>query len=170
MASHQSRRKGNSFLRLIHPLLDHPNFYTLSPRATKLLITLAGQYRGTNNGDLCATFSVLKSKGWTSNDQIRKGLNELLERGFIIKTRQGRRPNVASLYAITWEAIDECGGKLEVKSTKTALNNWKKEPPNKPKLTFSDHRHTVHTTPPHGGLEHEKVVSLHRHTVHREQK
>ena len=170
MGNQNYRGKGHSFLRLIHPLLDHPNFDALSGRAAKLLLAIASQYRGTNNGDLCATFSVLKRKGWTSNDQLRKGLDELLERGFLIKTRQGRRPNVASLYAITWESIDECGGKLEVKSTKTAPNNWKKEPPEKPKLTFSDHRHTGHTTPPHGGREHEKVVSLHRHTVQYGQK
>lgn len=163
----KGRKAGHSFLRLIHPILDHPNFHALSTRAVKLLIDIAAQYRGTNNGDLCATYSVMKKRGWTSNDQIQKGLKELVERGWLIQTRQGRRPKVASLYAITWEAIDECGGKLEVSATRTAPNTWRQEPPEKPPRTFSDHRHTVQSEPPHGAMEGAKVVSLNRHTAHK---
>lgn len=166
----KGRKDDHSFLRLIHPLLDHPNFHALSPRATKLLICIAAQYRGSNNGDLCATYKIMKKRGWNSNDQIQKGLKELLERGWLVKTRQGRRPNVPTLYALTWEAINECGGKLEVKAAKAALNTWRQEPPERPTRTFSDGRHTVQSTPPHGAMEGQNIVSLNRHAAHGSQK
>lgn len=166
----KGRKSGHSFLRLIHPLLDHPNFYSLSPRAVKLLIDIASQYRGSNNGDLCATYSVMKKRGWSSNDQLQKGLKELLERGWLIQTRQGYRPRVASLYALTWEAINECSGKLEVNATKTPLNNWRQKPPLKPPRTFPDHRHTVQSKPPRGATKGGNIVLLNRHTAHKGQK
>lgn len=162
----KGRKSKHSFLRLIHPMLDHPNFVTLSPRAVKLLIDIASQYRGTNNGDLCATYSVLRQRGWTSNDQIQKGLKELIDRGWLIKTRQGYRPKVASLYAISWERIDDCGGKLEVPATKTPPNDWKQDPPNRPMKLESDHRVTVQSTPRYGAMAANNTRQLNRHTVH----
>ena len=120
------RRKGNPpFSAFPRQMLEHPNFAALSYRAKALLFPMANQYRGSNNGDLCATLTVLKPYGWTSNDQLRKALKELLEAGFLLLTRQGRRPNVASLYAITWQAIDECGGKLEVNPTAAPPHTWR---------------------------------------------
>ena len=166
----KGRKNGHSFLRLIHPLLDHPNFHALSPRAVKLLIDIAAQYRGTNNGDLCATYSVMKKRGWSSNDQLRKGLKELLERGWLIQTRQGYRPRVASLYALTWESIDACGGKLEISATKTPLNTWRQVPPEKPPRAFPDHRHTVQSEPPHGAMEGGNIAPLNRHAAHKSPK
>ncbi len=147
-------------------MLDHPNFFTLSTRAVKLLIDIASQYRGTNNGDLCATYSVLRKRGWTSNDQIQKGLNELLDRGWLIKTRQGRRPRVASLFAITWEPIDDCGGKLEVPATKTAPNDWRQDPPSQLDESKSDGRVAVQVTPGCGAMATSKTRQLNRHAAH----
>ncbi|MGL6159945.1 hypothetical protein [Microbulbifer sp.] len=123
----QGKRKagGGKFAAFPIQMLAHPKFATLSPRAKALLFPLAAQYNGRNNGDLCASFSVMRPHGWTSNDQLRKALGELLESGFLIQTRQGRRPNVASLYALSWRPIDECGGKLELGATVTAPNTWK---------------------------------------------
>lgn len=123
----QGKRKagGGQFAAFPHQMLNHPNFAALSPRAKALLFPLAAQYNGRNNGDLCASFTVMHPHNWTSKDQLGKALGELLEAGFLIKTRQGRRPNVASLYALSWRPIDECGGKLEVAATTTAPNTWK---------------------------------------------
>ena len=120
------RRRGlPPFAAFPREVLNHPNFAALSVRAKALLFPITEQYKGWNNGDLCATLSVLRKHGWTSNDQLRKALKELLEAGFLIQTRQGRRPNVPSLYAISWEPIHECGGKLEVAPTIVAPHTWK---------------------------------------------
>ena len=119
------RQTTQPFLSLPHNVLDHDSFRTLSPRATKLLIDIAAQYRGYNNGDLYAPLSVMKKRGWKSNDQLFKARKELLDRGLILTSRQGGR-NKASLFALTWLQIDDCKGKLDIQSTTVAPHNWKR--------------------------------------------
>jgi len=120
----KGRASNGSFLGLPHAVLNHPAFATLSPRATKLLLDIATQYRGKNNGDFCATLKTLKERGWNSSDQLSKALKELKERGLIVVSRQGGR-NLCSLYAITWQPIDDCKGKLDIPASSKALNSWK---------------------------------------------
>jgi hypothetical protein len=88
------------------------------------LIDIAAQYRGYNNGDLCAPLSVMKKRGWKSSDQLFKARKELLDRGLILTSRQGGL-NKCSLFALTWFQIDDCKGKLDIPSTDVAPHNWK---------------------------------------------
>ena len=125
MLQQKGRRMNNSFVMMPHHVLGHDNFRTLSPRATKFLMDLLAQYRGNNNGDLCAPLSLMRERGWNSSDQLHKAKRELIEKGVIMVTRQGGL-NKANLYAVTWFPIDECNGKLDVRSTTTAPINWKK--------------------------------------------
>jgi len=118
------KRTCSSFLALPHSVLDHQDFVNLSQRAIKLLIDIASQYRGQNNGDLCMTFSIMKKRGWSSNDQLTKARNELIDKNFIILTKQGGR-HFPSLYAITWQPIDNCDGKLDIISTKLAPRSFR---------------------------------------------
>lgn len=110
----RTKAKGRSnrapFLSLNHPMLDSEAFCSLSPRAVKMLVDVGRQYNGSNNGDLSATRSQMLPRGWTSNDQRQKAIRELLDKGFLIVTRYGYRPRVPTLYAITWQSIDHCGG------------------------------------------------------------
>jgi len=41
-----------------------------------------------------------------------------------VQTRQGWN-NHCSLYAVTFHPIDECGGKLDINSSRTAFGWWK---------------------------------------------
>lgn len=107
-----------TFLALPHSVLNSEAYSGLKPRAVKLLVDVASQYNGKNNGDLCAAMTVLEAKGWKSNSSIEIALKELIEAGLIDNTRQGGR-NRCSLYAVTWHPIDECGGKLDIKPAKT---------------------------------------------------
>ena len=118
------RQTTNSFLSLPHHVLNHENFRCLSPRATKLAIDIAAQYRGSNNGDLCAPLSLMRDRGWNSSDQLFKAKKELVEKGLIRVSRQGGL-NKCNLYALTWFPIDECDGKLDIASTITAPNDWR---------------------------------------------
>jgi hypothetical protein len=155
----KGRRSGHSFLQVPHPVMNSPAYCSLSAIAVKMLFDLAVQYKGKNNGDLVATMSFMETRNWNSNAQIKKAINELLDKSLIVLTRQGRRPRVASLYALTWRPIDECGGKLEeVKATQTAPDNWKQ-------FRFSDHHHAVQSEPHRGAMGVGKVVSLHRQAV-----
>jgi hypothetical protein len=66
----------------------------------------------------------MKLYGWHSQGSVHKALTELLALGFIEQTRQGGK-NQCSLYAVTWLAIDDCKGKLDVNPTRVASNLWK---------------------------------------------
>ena len=127
----KGRQTTSSFLQLPHHVLDHEVFKTLSKRATKLVIDIASQYRGHNNGDLCAPFSLMRKRGWNSSDQLEKAKKELIEKDVVLVARQGGR-NKANLYALTWFPIDECNGKLDIASTKTAPVKWRSQLPSPP--------------------------------------
>jgi hypothetical protein len=107
------------YLHLHRPLLESEDFRTLKGNPLKLLIDLGAQYNGFNNGDLCSAMSVLKKRGWNSNSQITAAIKVLKERNLIMETRQGGLGIGPSLYALTWQPIDECGGKLDVPATRT---------------------------------------------------
>ena len=66
----------------------------------------------------------MSKKGWKSRDTLDRSLLELMESGFIRKTRQGGRRK-CNLFAVTWLAINECGGKLDVAATRVAPNTWR---------------------------------------------
>ena len=106
-------------------VITSEQYANLSYKAIKLLIDVLEQYNGNNNGDLCITMSVMKKKGWRSSGTLHSAKNELRDKGWIVLTRQGGR-HKCSLFAVTMHPIDECGGKLEVRSTRTASNLWKK--------------------------------------------
>lgn len=118
------RAESGTHLALPHAVLNSPAFHGLSSHAVRLLCDLGAQYRGFNNGDLCATWSMMAARGWKSRDTLAKALRELVETGMIEQTRQGGK-NLCSLYALTWKSIDECKGKLDVSPTRVASNLWR---------------------------------------------
>jgi len=123
-AKFKEKRKGSTFLALPHTVLNHPDFINLSSCASRLLIDIANQYRGYNNGDLCAAMKIMEKRGWKSKSSLQHALKELLKSDLIRLTRQGGR-KIPNLYAITWKPIDECGGKLDVSSTKLAPRSFR---------------------------------------------
>jgi hypothetical protein len=95
--------------------------------AVRVLLVLAAQYRGNNNGDLACTWAIAKTFGVRCKEHLVRGIKLLLERGLIVKTRQGgKKPLGPTLYALTWRGIDECGGKLEIPSSPLPSNRWVK--------------------------------------------
>jgi len=94
------------FVAFPHTVLNHPNFWSLSGNAIKLLAMLMAQYRGRNNGDLQAGWTYAQRRGWKSQDTLHRAKAELLEKGFIAETRKGSFPNTCSLYGITWLSLD----------------------------------------------------------------
>lgn len=124
--SHKKKEKGR-FLQLPSHIIDSEEFASLNGHAVKLLIQVANQYRGYNNGDLCAPWSIMRQHGWKSKDTLGRALKVLLASQFLIITRMGGR-NRCQLYAITWQPIHECQGKLDVKPGIHRLGAWKKSP------------------------------------------
>lgn len=117
-------RGGGAFLPLRLDVLKSQALAKLSPYACKLLLDLASQWRLGKNGDASAAFEkVLRQRGWKSKATLQKAITELLGSGLIVKTRQGSL-HQCSLFALGWLAIDECGGKLEMRPTTRPINNW----------------------------------------------
>ncbi|MEA9884740.1 hypothetical protein VDG05_10350 [Xanthomonas campestris pv. raphani] len=108
---YKGRREGGTFTAIPHALQDSANWRQCSGTGIKLLLDIARQYNGRNNGDLSAAMTILKSSGWSSPDTLNNALKELRHYGFLILTRQGGL-NMPSLYALSWLGIDPCGGKL----------------------------------------------------------
>ena len=122
----QRGRTDGSFLLIPHSILKAPEFGALNGWCVKLLVEMAAQYRGDNNGDISAAYSVLKLRGWRSSGTLAQCLRVLLSRGWIVVTRHGSR-NRCALYAITWWAIDACPGKsLEVQPEIVPRHAWRK--------------------------------------------
>ncbi len=126
----KGRNPAGTFARLPSNVMDSEDFRTLSGSALKVLMCLLRQYRGSNNGDLSATLSQAKVWGVNSTSTLTIALKELLDRELIIRTREGRflKPGgCCALYALTWQPIDECEGKLEVSPTATAPRKFSLE-------------------------------------------
>ncbi|PAV25202.1 hypothetical protein C8D92_102229 [Tamilnaduibacter salinus] len=123
-ARQKGRRSKRPFLGLPKDVLGSPAYRSLGGWEVKLLVDIGGQFNGKNNGDLCAAWSVMKERGWKSPGTLSKALKGLLEVGLIQETREGGRHR-CTLYALTWEAIDECRGKLDVGPTNTPSNRFK---------------------------------------------
>lgn len=123
-SKHKGRQESGPFLALPRAVLNSENYRALSAKAVKLLVDLGSQYSGSNNGDLSAAWRLMQPRGWRSRDTLTMALAELLQFGLIEKTRQGGK-NCCSLYAVTWHAIDDCKGKLDVAPTRVASGLWR---------------------------------------------
>ena len=111
-------------------VMDHPDYKGLQGNSVKLLMEFSRQYRGNNNGDLTVAYSTLKNHGFNSKNTIKRALKELIDAKLIVQTRTGRFTNpggVCALFAVTWHNIDECGGKLEIKTTTTSYRKFSLE-------------------------------------------
>jgi hypothetical protein len=114
-----------SFLALRHDLLQSPEFFDLSGSAIKLLLFLAAQFKGKNNGNLHLGKLELFKAGWRSEATALRARQELLDARFIVQTRHGTTRR-CHLYALTWLPIDECPRSgLEMAPERVPSNSWK---------------------------------------------
>jgi hypothetical protein len=99
-------------------MLQGAAYAGLTQTAKALLLDLSAQLRSKhgdiiNNGDLTTALSVLTKCGWKDEKTIRKAATQLVDASLIVKTRQGHRPNTATLYAVTWLPLNEMN-KLDI--------------------------------------------------------
>ncbi len=149
-----------TFSKLIHVFFQSPEYALLSPRAVKLLIDLYCRFDGKNNGDLSAAWTLMRPVGWSSKDQLAKGIRELLESGWLCVTRQSDRKR-PRLYALTFLPIDDCDGKLDVSPTRIASHTWRR-----PELSGipaqSVPRRAGRIAPQHGALAAQEIGKVPR--------
>lgn len=110
------------FVALPAAVLESAAYLGLSAPAVRLLVDLAWQFKGQNNGDLSCAWRTMQPRGWRSRDTLTRALRELLHAGLIEKVRQGGL-HQCSLFALTWHRVHDCGGK--VTPTLRASELWK---------------------------------------------
>jgi hypothetical protein len=125
---HKGRSESGGYFGIPHAVMRSPNWRAMPPRAIKLVCDLGGQFRGSNNGDLSAAWRIMHPLGWNSRATLADAIADALRFGMIEKTRQGGL-HLCSLYALTWQPIDECGGKLDVSATRVPSGLWRQPPP-----------------------------------------
>jgi hypothetical protein len=113
----KGRREGWLFDAFPRDCAAHRNYIDMSAHGKCLLHDLF-------NGDLSATWNQMKERGWKSRDTLNKAQRELETRGWIVRTRQGGK-NHPTLFALTFQPIHHCSGKLEVAASVTSLGFWK---------------------------------------------
>jgi hypothetical protein len=109
---------GRPFVVVPLDVLQSKAFANVSATAKGLFFCLAAQLRigkqqKGNNGDLTTTRSVLGGYGWKCHKTVARAAKELENAGLIVKTRQGQRRNLATLYAVTFAPLNE-SPKLEI--------------------------------------------------------
>jgi hypothetical protein len=103
-------RVAGPFVALPHAVIDSQGYRSLGYAARALLVEIARQYRGDNNGRLLASRAYMLDRGWNSSDVLSRAKADLLKAGLIHETVKGRRPNKASWYACTWWKLDRHPG------------------------------------------------------------
>jgi hypothetical protein len=109
----KDKRDGRQFLALPLVVLQSAGYRAAGHVARSLLLDIAMQYSGTNNGRLTACAKYLRPLGWLSNDTIVRARRELIDVGLLVETRKGARPNRAAWFALSWVALDVKDG-LEI--------------------------------------------------------
>lgn len=108
------KRDGGAHIAVPVSVLNGSAYLGLSAHGRMLLWDLAAQYRGDNNGDMCAAWKLMRPRGWKSEETLNNAKKELLGACLIVETVKGARPNKCSLYALTWYALDDCDGRPEI--------------------------------------------------------
>jgi hypothetical protein len=99
-------RDGTTFLALPHVVLESTAYRSVNTFARALLIDIAMQLKGSNNGRLLCSTAHMKPLGWTSQGTLHKAKADLLAVGLLYETVKGQRPHKASWYAVTWIPLE----------------------------------------------------------------
>lgn len=103
-------RDPGRFIGLPVSVLESAAYLGLSANARSLLLEVAYQLHGDDNGRLLLSRAHLSKRGWSSADMLTKGKRELIDAELIFETVKGQRPNKASWYAVTWRRLDKLAG------------------------------------------------------------
>lgn len=118
-------RYSGGYSLIPHDVLDSPAYTSCSPRAKALLIDVARQHNGRNNGHMQLTQTWLARRGWKSVDQINKGWRELIQHNLIYQTKQGGLNNGPNFFALTWYPVSNKHG-LDQEVKNFEFGAWKR--------------------------------------------
>lgn len=100
---------GETFAIIPVDVMTSQAYAALPDWAARVLLALAAQYRGTNNGNLALTRDSAASLGIGSGWKVSAGLKLATITGLIRRTREGKAKHgkgICALYAVAWKQID----------------------------------------------------------------
>lgn len=106
----KDRRDAGRFIMLPVPVMESEPYKALGSSARALLLDIASQYCGDNNGRLLAGWKFMsEERGWRSNNTLLDAKRELLaSESLVVETRMGKFPNTSAWFACTWWPLDWC--------------------------------------------------------------
>lgn len=108
MKTKNRRPSGARFAMLPVNLVMHVSVTTLDHGSFRVLVLLAMEYRGKNNGAIGLTREQAKAGGIGGKNTLYKALRDLIERGLIEITHYASRvPPRPAMYAINWLPVDD---------------------------------------------------------------
>lgn len=104
----KDRRDAGRFILLPVAVVECHAYCSLGFSARALLLDIASQYKGDNNGRLLAGWKFMQEeRGWRSNRTLIDAKRELLASGnLVVETRAGGFPSTSSWHACCWWPLD----------------------------------------------------------------
>lgn len=140
----KSKKVTHPYAAIEHRVIDSLAFAALKPSSVALLLILARQLTKDNNGHLQATWSYCRKRGIGSENTLRAAISDLIEHGFICRTRSRGANKVAALYAVTWLTIKRKDGLYLNVFYKDGWKAWEEK--NHPSKTEATKHHLSVTT------------------------
>lgn len=126
MADKFRRTREPRHIRLYHSITGSEAWLHLSGNSMKVLIALARFNDGKNNGELYFSERTGAKETGLSRNTVKRCLQELIEKGFIVQTKPGafnRNNLLAATYRLTW--VPWPGGKPSAPTRD--FEKWKPE-------------------------------------------
>jgi hypothetical protein len=120
------KKTGGRFARLPLMVLETLAVTTLNHAAFRVLVLLAAQYNGHNNGAIGLTANQASEAGISSDRTLYRSLRELQERQLIDETYPASRvPPRPTMWALTWMPLDNTAYSNETKRPTHAYKDWR---------------------------------------------
>lgn len=102
------RKSGDRYAMVPLPVLRSTAVTTLTHAQFRVMVLLAAEYSGKNNGAVGITETQARDAGIGSDNTLYSALHELERRGLIQMTHPASRvPPRPTMYALTWRPIDD---------------------------------------------------------------
>lgn len=150
------QRVAGGYTPLPWAVIDSVAYRGCSHTAKSLLIEIARQHDGYNNGHLQLSYPWLRSRGWSSNSVVQRARKNLEDRELIVCTRKGGFGIGPSRYAITWLGINNFQG-LDISPNGYRQGAWTLLEPSNLSIQQASRRTA---TVPSEKLAHSPLVSL----------
>lgn len=127
--SNQRRKHGaGRFARLPVAVLEHITVVTLTHAAFRVLVLLAAQFSGFNNGALGITAKQATNAGIGSDKTLYQSLRELELRQLVELTYPASRvPPRPTMWALTWLPLNDTRYSQSTRTPAHAYRDWKPE-------------------------------------------